>query len=150
MGTHEKGGAGRGRGRIWKINVLLVSLPEVPVSVFGLFFQQLQTALESLVLSIVLSTLVGRVLGLLESGLELLDLTLQKLVPVVEGCDLLLLGEVLLLQRLHLALELLNLLLGLLGLKAEVVHSLESWWSVFGDLKFIYTFLLLVMMIDGS
>ena len=132
------------------MDVLLVGLPEVPVSVLGLFFQKLQTALESLVLSIVLSTLVGRILGLLESGLELLDLTLQKLVPVVEGCDLLLLGEVLLLQRLNLALELLNLLLGLLSLEAEVVHSLESWGSAFGYFQFIYTFLFVVMRIDGS
>lgn len=148
MRTRKKCGAGRGRK--WEINVLLVGLPEVPVSILGLFFQKLQTALESLVLSIVLSALVGRILGLLKSGLELLDLTLQKLVPVVEGCDLLLLGEVLLLQRLDLALKLLNLLLGLLGLEAEVVHSLESWWSVFGYFQFIYTFLFVVMKIDGS
>lgn len=73
-----------------------------------------------------LSALVGGILGLLERSLHLLNLALQELVPVVEGCDFLLLGQILLLHRSNLGLELLGLLLGVFGLQTEGVHSLDT------------------------
>lgn len=73
-----------------------------------------------------LGALVGSVLGLLDGRLQLLNLLLKQLVAVVEGCDLLFLGQVLLLQCLDLALQLLDLLVGIISLQTEGGHALSN------------------------
>lgn len=107
-------------------DILLVGLAQSLVGLLGLLLEQLKASLEGLVLGVVLSTVAGSVLGLLEVGLQLLHLRLEDLVAVGEGCDLLFLGQVLLLKALDLILELLNLCLGLIRLQAESVHFLQG------------------------
>lgn len=105
--------------------ILLICLPQSLVVLLSLLLEELHTPLKGLVLGVVLGTLVGGILGILDGGLELLNFLLKQLVAVVEGCDLLLLGQVLLLQGLDLVLQLLHLLVGLVGLQAKLVHTLE-------------------------
>ena len=106
--------------------VLLVCLPQSLVVLLGLLLEELHPPLEGLVLGIVLGALVGGVLGVLDRGLKLLYLLLEQLVAVVERCDLLLLGEVLLLHSLDLLVQLLDLIVGLVSLHAEGVHALRK------------------------
>jgi hypothetical protein len=125
-------------------NVLVVGLSQVSVSLLSLLFEELQSSLQALVLSTVLSALVDSGLCVLETTLDLLQLALEELVLVLQRGDFLLLGEVLLLKRLDLCLELLVLGSGLVGLKAEGVHALSwgdksAWlkkrWGMRGSLK---------------
>lgn len=109
--------------------VLLVRLPQSSVVLLCLLLEELHPPLEGLVLGVVLGALVGSVLGLLDGVLQLLNLLLEQLVAVVQRCDLLLLGQVLLLHGLDLGLQLLDLLVGVVGLHPEGVHALETAWS---------------------
>jgi hypothetical protein len=92
----------------------------------------------------VLGALVDGSLCILETRLDLLQLALEELVLVLQRGDFLLLGEVLLLKRLDLCLEVLVLGSGLVGLEAEGVHTLlwgdkSAWlkkrWGMRGSLK---------------
>jgi hypothetical protein len=125
-------------------NVLVVGLSQVSVSLLGLLLEELQSSLQALVLSTVLGALVDSGLCVLETTLDLLQLALEELVLVLQRGDFLLLGEVLLLKRLDLCLELLVLGSGLVGLEAEGVHALScrdksAWlkkrWGMRGSLK---------------
>jgi hypothetical protein len=125
-------------------NVLVVGLSQVSVSLLSLLFEELQSSLQALVLSTVLSALVDSGLCVLETTLDLLQLALEELVLVLQRGDFLLLGEVLLLKRLDLCLELFVLGSGLVGLEAESVHALSwgdksAWlkkrWGMRGSLK---------------
>lgn len=105
-------------------NVLVVGLSQVSVGLLSLLLEELQSSLQALVLGTVLGALVGSGLCVLETRLNLLQLALEELVLVLQRGDLLLLGEVLLLKRLDLCLELLVLGGGLVSLEAEGVHAL--------------------------
>jgi hypothetical protein len=107
-------------------NVLLVGLTESLVGLLGLFFEQLQASLKRLVLGAVLSVLIGRLLEVLNGGLELLDLSLKYPVLVLQRGDFLFLGEVLLLEGFDLSLKLLNLGGSVVGLLAQLAHFLGS------------------------
>ena len=126
------------------VNVLVVGLSQVSVSLLGLLLEELQSSLQALVLGAVLGALVGGGLCVLETTLDLLQLALEELVLVLQRGDFLLLGEVLLLKRLDLCLELLILGSGLVGLEAEGVHALllgdkSAWlkkrWGMRGSLE---------------
>lgn len=106
--------------------ILFVGFPHSSVGLLGLLLKQLQFALEGLVLGTVLDALVGGKLGVLDGGLELLDLLLEDLVAVGQGGDLLLLAQVLLLENLDASLELLNLSGRLVRLGAERGHFLQA------------------------
>jgi hypothetical protein len=106
------------------VAVLLVCLPQSLVVLLSFLLEELHPSLKGLVLSVVLEALAGSILGLLQGGLGLLNLFLEQLVAVVKGCDLLFLGQVLLFQRLHSGLELVDLLVSLIGLGAEGDHAL--------------------------
>jgi len=79
-------------------NVLLVGLPQVLVVLLSLLLEQLESPLQRLVLGTVLCALVDGSLCVLVEALELLDLLLEHAVLVLQGSDLLLLLEVLLLE----------------------------------------------------
>jgi hypothetical protein len=106
------------------IVALLICFPESLIVLFGLLLEELNPSLEGLVLGVVLETLAGGLLGFLQGGLGLLNLILEQLVAVVEGCDLLFLGEVLLLQCLDTGLKLVDLLVSFVGLSTECDHAL--------------------------
>lgn len=106
-------------------DALLVGLAEGLVGIFGLLLEQLEPPLQGLVLCASAGALVGSLLEVLNSSLELLDLGLEEPVLVRQRGDFLLLGEVLLLEGLDAGLELLDLGRSLVGLQAEGVHLLQ-------------------------
>jgi hypothetical protein len=106
--------------------VLLICLTQSLVILLSLLLEELHPSLKGLVLGVVLETLTGSILGLLQGVLGLLNLFLEQLVAVVEGCDFLFLGQVLLFQCLHSGLELVDLLVSLIGLGAEGDHALHK------------------------
>lgn len=75
-----------------------------------------------------LEALVGSFLGFLQGSLSLLNIGLEQLVAVVERCDFLFLGQVLLFQCLDAGLELVDLLVSFVGLGTEGDHALLSIW----------------------
>ena len=107
------------------VGLLLVGLAQSPVSFLGLFLEELEPSSQRFVLGSVLLALAGGGLELLDLRLEFLYLGLEHAVLVREGDDLLLLLEILLLERLDLDRELLGLGLGLLSRQPELVHFLE-------------------------
>lgn len=109
----------------WHSDILLVGLPQVLVVLLGLLLEQLEPPLQRLVLGAVLCALVDGSLCVLVETLELLDLLLEDAVFVLQGSDLLLLLEVLLLESPDLCGKLLDLGGGLVGLSPESVHALE-------------------------
>lgn len=113
-----------------QISVLLVCFPQGLVVFLGLLFEELDSSLEGLVLGVVLEALASSVLSLLQGGLNLFNLLLKNLVAVVERCDFLFLGQVLLFQCLDTGLELVDLLMSFVGLGTEGVHALVTIWSV--------------------
>lgn len=106
-------------------SLLLVGLAQSPVCFLGLFLEKLEPSSQRFVLGTVLLAFAGRGLELLDLRLGFLYLRLKHAVLVRKGDNLLLLLEVLLLERLDLALELLDLGRRLLGVQAELVHFLE-------------------------
>lgn len=108
----------------WERVILLVSLAERLVGVLCLFLEKLQSPGQGLVLCAMLDALIGGLLVVGDGGLELLHLGLEQAVLVRQRGDFLLLGQVLLLERLDLGLELLRLGQGLVRLQAELVHFL--------------------------
>ena len=107
-------------------NVLLVGLPQVLVVLLGLLLEKLEPPLQRLILRAVLCALVDCGLCVLVETLELVNLLLEHAVLVLQGSDLLLLLEVLLLERPDLGGELLDLGGRLVGLSPEGVHALEE------------------------
>lgn len=73
-----------------------------------------------------LGAVLGGLLEVLDHGVQLVDLRLEKAVLVLQGGDLLLLGEVVLLERLDLGGHLLDLLRRVVGLQTELVHFLRD------------------------
>ena len=106
--------------------LLLVGLPQVLVVLLGLLLEQLEPPLQRLILRAVLCALVDCGLCVLVETLELVNLLLEHAVLVLQGSDLLLLLEVLLLERPDLGGELLDLGGRLVGLSPEGVHALEE------------------------
>lgn len=104
--------------------VLLICFPQSLVVLLGLLFEELDPSLKGLVLGVVLEALVGSFLSLLQGSLGLLNLLLEQLVAVVERCDFLFLGQVLLFQCLDAGLEFVDLLVSFVGLGAEGDHAL--------------------------
>lgn len=109
-----------------KIIVLLVCFPQSLVVLLSFLLEELHSSLKGLVLGVVLEALASSILGLLQGSLCLLNLLLKKLIAVVEGCDLLFLGQILLFQCLDLSLELVDLLVSLVGLSTEGDHALVT------------------------
>ena len=107
-------------------NILLVGLPQVLVVLLGLLLEKLEPPLQRLILRAVLCALVDCGLCVLVETLELVNLLLEHAVLVLQGSDLLLLLEVLLLERPDLGGELLDLGGRLVGLSPEGVHALEE------------------------
>lgn len=106
------------------MNILLVSLAQSLVGLLSLLFEQLQSSLQCLVLGSVLLSLIGYLFEVLDGSLQLLDLALKEAVLVLQRSNVLLFGQVLLLESLDLGLELLHLGNGLISLQAERVHFL--------------------------
>lgn len=106
--------------------LLLVGLPQRLVGLLGLLLEQLQSPGEGLVLGAVLLAVFGGLLQVCHLLLELLDVSLEQAVLVLQRRDLLLLGQVLLLEGLDLSLVLFGLGRGLVRLQAELVHFLGA------------------------
>ena len=113
-------------------NILLVGLPQVLVVLLGLLLEKLEPPLQRLILRAVLCALVDCGLCVLVETLELVNLLLEHAVLVLQGSDLLLLLEVLLLESPDLCGKLLDLGGGLVGLSPESVHALERSMYVSG------------------
>ena len=114
-------------------NILLVGLPQVLVVLLGLLLEKLEPPLQRLILRAVLCALVDCGLCVLVETLELVNLLLEHAVLVLQGSDLLLLLEVLLLESPDLCGKLLDLGGGLVGLSPESVHALQRSMSAFAS-----------------
>jgi hypothetical protein len=72
----------------------------------------------------VLEALASSGLGLLQGSLCIRNLLFEERIAVVEGCNFLFLGQILLFQCLDLSLQLVNQLMSLVGLSTEGDHAL--------------------------